>query len=422
MKKIFVIVLAVAALSSCFRRGGGGQGEPVPAVDTVAISPDTTLLLEDAPEEEMLDEAGNISADPVMAEKPVVKTSSSGEPIIVAGGVVEIDKMVYDFGDFSQNDGPKKCTFTLKNIGKDPLAIYEVLTSCGCTDATWTREPILAGKTGKITLTYKNEDGPNVFDKAITVYLSAVKQPVILRIRGEVHEKARSLDENFSAVRAGTVGFKGTELNAGNMDQGEQRSDQATLANLSRRPVRIAFSEVSSGLSISVSPNPVPARSTAVMSFTVTASRDKWGRNIYTAVPVVDGKAYPSAKLSVRAVTKENFSDWTDEQKQDGSLPFFDDSTVSYGTITRGTPISATFSFVNKGRSDFICHKADSETPGVTVVSPGAVPPGGKGTFRVSVDTSGLPVGDNDIFINLITNSPSRPLVSLFLIGSVTAQ
>ena len=215
------------------------------------------------------------------------------------------------------------------------------------------------------------------------------------------------------------VGFKSVSLNAGNMEQGEQRSDQATVANLSRRPVRISFSEVSPGLSLSVSPNPVPARSTAVVVYTVTASRDMWGRNFYTAVPVVDGKAYPSAKLNVRAVTKENFSEWTDEQRQNGSLPFFDESTVSYGTVTRGTTVSGTFTFVNKGHSDFICHKADSETPGVTITPPAAVPAGAKGTFRVSVDTSGLPAGDNDIYINLITNSPSRPLISLFLIGRI---
>lgn len=414
MKKILFISALLALLAGCFH-GKKGAGEPAPPADTLTLSPDTTLILEDAPAEEILDEFGNISADPVVAEAPVVQASGG----IDMGGVVEFDKIVHDFGDLLESDGPQTCTFTVKNTGKDPLAIYEVVTSCGCTDASWTREPLQSGKTGKITVTYKNEDGPYAFDKTLTVYLSALKKPVVLRIRGDVHEKRRSLEENFGAVRAGVIGLKQAEFNAGNMEQGQQRSDQALLANLGRNPVKVEFAEVSDGLSLQVSPNPVPARSTATLIFTVTASRERWGRNIYTAIPVVGGQKYPAARLSVRAVTKENFSEWTDEQRENGSLPFFDESTVSFGTVKAGTPVSAVFTFTNKGKSPFVCLSADSENPHVRIVPPAEVAPGAKGTFTVSLDTKDLPAGENDVYINLITNSPARPLISLFLIGSI---
>ena len=415
MRRIALITLTLLAVS-CFHRGGKGPVNPAPEADTLLLAPDTTLIIEEAPAEEILDELGNIATDPVVAEIPSPKGS---EPIRMEGSV-EFDKVVHDFGDIAEKDGPQTCTFKVKNIGKDPLAIYEVVTSCGCTDATWTKEPLLPGKSGKITVTYKNEDGPYPFDKTLTVYLSAVKKPVILRIRGIVHEKRQSLDESFGAVRAGAIGFKETELNAGNMEQGQQRSDQVYIANLGRTPVQIAFSDVAEGLSLSVSPNPVPARSKATLTFTVTAERDKWGKNLYTAVPVVAGKAYPGATLSVRAVTKENFASWTDEERENGSLPFFDESTVSYGTVQAGEKVTGTFTFVNKGKGTFICHKADTETPGVVITPPAEVPGGGKGSLTVTFDTTGLPPGDHDVYMTLITNSPSRPLISLFLIGSIT--
>ena len=410
----FIIPVLVAV--SCFHRGGKGPVEPGPEKDTLALAPDTTLIIEEAPAEEILDELGNIATDPVVAEIPSPKGS---EPIRMEGSV-EFDKVVHDFGDIAESDGPQTCTFKVKNIGKDPLAIYEVVTSCGCTDATWTKEPLLPDKSGKITVTYKNEDGPYPFDKTLTVYLSAVNKPVVLRIRGSVHEKKQSLDENFGAVRAGAIGFKETELNAGNMEQGQQRSDQVYIANLGRTPVQIAFSDVSEGLSLSVSPNPVPSRAKATLTFTVTAARDKWGKNLYTAVPVVAGKAYPGATLSIRAVTKENFASWTEEERENGSLPFFDESTVSYGTVRAGEKVTGTFTFVNKGKGAFVCHKADTETPGVVITPPAEVPPGGKGSLTVTFDTTGLPPGDHDVYMTLITNSPSRPLISLFLIGSIT--
>jgi Protein of unknown function (DUF1573). len=115
--------------------------------------------------------------------------------------VVEFDRTVHDFGDISVNDGPVTCTFTVKNIGKEPIAIYEVVTSCGCTDAQWTREPLQPGKTGTITGTYKNEDGPVPFDKTLTVYIAGVSKPVILRMRGVVHEK-KNPSRNCTAARS----------------------------------------------------------------------------------------------------------------------------------------------------------------------------------------------------------------------------
>ncbi len=417
MRRIGIIALAVLA-GACFHRGHKGTEDPGVGADTLQIAPDTTLIIGEAPEDEILDENGNISADPVVAEVPVPK---GNEPVRVGEGV-EFDKVLHDFGDFAESDGPKTCTFHVKNTGKEPLAIYEVITSCGCTDATWTKEPLQPGKTGKITVTYKNEDGPYPFDKTLTVYLSSLSKSVTLRIRGNVHERKQSLEENYGAVRAGVLGLKSRELNAGNMEQGHETGDQVYIANLGRKSVSVSFKDVSDGLALSVSPNPIPARSTATLTFSVKSSRERWGKNIYSATPVVGGTAYPAAALSIRAVTKEDFSTWTDAEKEQASLPMFDDSTLSYGTVEAGEKVTKTFTFINKGKGVFVCHKADTETPGVTFAPIKDVAPGGKGTVTVTFDTTGLPPGDHDVYMTLITNSPTRPLISLFMIGSVTSQ
>ena len=50
------------------------------------------------------------------------------------GGVVEFDKTVHDFGDILQSDGPVSCSYSVKNISNEPLVIYNVVSSCGCTE------------------------------------------------------------------------------------------------------------------------------------------------------------------------------------------------------------------------------------------------------------------------------------------------
>lgn len=106
--------------------------------------------------------------------------------MLAVSSPVTFDKMVHDFGEVSWEDGELSCTFTLTNNSEEPLEIYAVISSCGCTAVKWTREPIEPGKKGTIEATYANEDGPYPFDKSITVYTSSQKKPFILHLRGVV--------------------------------------------------------------------------------------------------------------------------------------------------------------------------------------------------------------------------------------------
>ena len=78
------------------------------------------------------------------------------------GEGLEADKTVHNFGDIKLDSGPVSCTFTLTNTSDKPIVIYQVVSSCGCTDVEWTKEPILPGKKGKISATYSNDNNVQV--------------------------------------------------------------------------------------------------------------------------------------------------------------------------------------------------------------------------------------------------------------------
>ncbi len=96
------------------------------------------------------------------------------------------DKTVHDFGQVSQSAGPLTCTFTLTNSSDEPLNIFAVVSSCGCTEVSWTRETIQPGGTGTVSATYSNDEGPTYFDKTLSVYTSAQKKAMILHLKGVV--------------------------------------------------------------------------------------------------------------------------------------------------------------------------------------------------------------------------------------------
>ena len=333
-------------------------------------------------------------------------------------GDAVFDKLVHDFGDVSVQDGPLTCTFTVTNNGAEPLAIFEVVSSCGCTDVTWTREPLQPGKSGTISATFKNEDGPAPFEKTLTVYVSGQRKPIILRLRGVVHEKKKSLSELYGAQKLGDFGLKAREYKASVLKQGLTVSESATVANLGKKPLTVSFADVSEHLKLSVSPNPIPAGSTATLTFTIEAAPGMYGKHTYTAVPVLGGRK-ASAPISVWTTTRENFDKWTEEERNNGSVPVFENSTANFGKVKAGDPVEITFNCSNRGKSTFHMYAADPEEPALKVLEIKDAEPAGKGFVRLRLDTSAVQKGEVVIMLSLTTNSPLRPVVNLFVAGQV---
>ena len=361
-----------------------------------------------------MQELGQTTENPTMAVAPDDSTEDGAQ----VTEVVEFDKTVHDFGDISINDGPQTCVFTVKNVGKEPIAIYEVVTSCGCTDAKWTREPLQPGKTGTISATYKNEDGPIPFDKTLTVYIAGVSKPVILRLRGIVHEKKKSVAELYGAVKLGPMGLKSLNYKVPNVLQGESSSDEAKIANLGKQPMKVTFTDVSPNLTVEVEPAPVPAGGTAALRFSVKSDPAVWGKHVYSATPVING-AKAAKPITVTALTRGNFASWTPEQRKNAAQCIFDESTVSFGTVKSGDPVEAVFTFTNKGKSPLAFYSIDADATGVTATLPGETGAQKKGSVPVQVNTSSLPKGETVIMLTVTTNCPARPLINLFLTGLV---
>lgn len=103
-----------------------------------------------------------------------------------AQAVISSEQATHDFGEIKEADGKIAHTFTISNTGDAPLVITRVIASCGCTTPEWTKEPIAAGKTGSITITFDPANRPGPFAKTISVYSNGKTGSFILTIRGEV--------------------------------------------------------------------------------------------------------------------------------------------------------------------------------------------------------------------------------------------
>jgi len=103
-----------------------------------------------------------------------------------AQAVISADKTTHEFGEIKEADGKVSHSFEIKNTGDQPLVITRVIASCGCTTPEWTKEPIAAGKTGKIQVSFDPANRPGPFTKTMSVYSNGKTGSFILTIRGDV--------------------------------------------------------------------------------------------------------------------------------------------------------------------------------------------------------------------------------------------
>ncbi len=100
-------------------------------------------------------------------------------------------KKIYDFGTIKEEIGAVTTQFDFTNTGSSPLIIQRVSASCGCTTPTYTKEPILPGKSGTIDVKYSTIARPGNFRKNVTVYTNVPDSVYVLTITGRVTPRVR---------------------------------------------------------------------------------------------------------------------------------------------------------------------------------------------------------------------------------------
>lgn len=105
---------------------------------------------------------------------------------------IEFIEREYDFGSFEPigNDTLKVYTFRFTNTGQKPLVILRAVSSCGCTLPTYTKEAIMPGDTGIVTVGYRGQGQLlGYFRKSITVYTNDPRSYTRIFIKGEIVKK-----------------------------------------------------------------------------------------------------------------------------------------------------------------------------------------------------------------------------------------
>lgn len=332
---------------------------------------------------------------------------------------ISMDEEIYDYGTIKESDGKAVHKFYFSNTGSVPLILNDVRASCGCTTPVWTREPIIPGKKGFVEVSYDPRNRPGPFNKSITITSNAENSPVVIRIKGNVQPKEKSLEEIYR-YQMGAIRLTSNHLAIGKLDYGKNDTRTLEIINPSQEEATLTFSGVPSHITIKSIPGTLKSGEKGVIQVQYNSvEKNDWGFVFDRVNVLVNGKAEPANRLTVSANIVEDFSSLSPEEMANAPVMSFSNPEFDFGTIGQDSKAEHEFEFTNTGKSDLIIRKVKASC-GCTAVNPKSkiIKPGESSSIK-TIFHSGKRQGKQQKTITVVSNDPKNPSTILKLTGMV---
>lgn len=152
-------VVAVLALTNCKKNE---QADQITVNETSTEMPAAAPAPAVATQEEMVKEAQS---------KPLTSLALS--------------ESQFDFGKIKKGETVEH-VYEVTNTGTNPLIISQVKPGCGCTAPNYTKDPILPGQKGNITLKFDSSSFDGMVSKQAEVYANVEKTPIVITFSANI--------------------------------------------------------------------------------------------------------------------------------------------------------------------------------------------------------------------------------------------
>lgn len=99
-----------------------------------------------------------------------------------ASSFLECDSLCYDAGVVSENGGPVRVEYRLRNTGREDLLLGRIETSCSCVRATVSPMFLRRDSTAVVRAEYDPKGHPGLHPRYISLYLAAPIDTVVARL------------------------------------------------------------------------------------------------------------------------------------------------------------------------------------------------------------------------------------------------
>jgi len=333
--------------------------------------------------------------------------------------VMKFESKEYDFGTFKEEQGKVSYSFEFTNTGKQPIIINQVRSSCGCTTPDWSKQPVAPGQKGYIKATFNPKNRPGPFNKSVTVTANTNPAISILRIRGSVIARVKTIKDLYPREMAG-LRLTNNHLSFTKVKNTEIKEASLDVYNESDGEITLGFKRMPAHLNIKMVPEKLQAKQKGKIVATYDArKKSDWGFVIDYLDVLINGQYKPGQRLTVSANIVEDFTALSDAEKVKAPKIEFPEKVFDFGQLTQGEKANHTFILKNSGKTDLIIRKTKASC-GCTAIVPSTkiIKAGEKTELKIVFNSRGKRGRQNKL-ITVITNDPSESEVRLRVTGNV---
>lgn len=128
-----------------------------------------------------------VTEEQTVVEAPAVATpdelikEAQAKPLTT----IALSESNFEFGKLKKGEHVEH-VYEVTNTGTNPLIISQVKPGCGCTVPDYTKDPILPGQKGKITLKFDSSNFDGLVNKQAEVYANVEKAPVVITFSADI--------------------------------------------------------------------------------------------------------------------------------------------------------------------------------------------------------------------------------------------
>ncbi len=230
---------------------------------------------------------------------------SLANPTTVRGGeVMHFDRTRIDAGRMHENDTPRSYTFNWRNEGAKPLVVTRIVTTCGCAKADYPHQPVMAGESATVTVTYHPKGHPGRFLRRIFVYtqLSDRLPSAILELSGTVESGGVQSADYPHAM--GALRLKQREVHIDGTQRQTERIECMNSSSTTMRP-SVDGNLLPDYLSVSFEPQEIAAGKRA--DIVVRFDPSRVGLTLPSRVPVIlEGLPLPPSGRTLQVIFDNN--------------------------------------------------------------------------------------------------------------------
>lgn len=341
-----------------------------------------------------------------------------------AAGKIEWLEKVYDFGTFDEDMGKVSCDIKFVNTGDGDVVITNVRPTCGCTASQYTRTPVAPGDTGIITLTYNPKGRPGKFTKDVIVNTNVEPTRSVISITGNVIGASNTIRSRYPKS-IGALKINSFTGYMGELTKGQAKNIFIGGYNQSNDSLLVSVSKVPSHIKVTPVPAIVPPGGLLTLSiYYNTYLKNDWG----VVSDSFDLEVQPAGSDSVFrksietiAIIKEDFSKLTEKELASAPKIAIAPDRVDFGSFRRNQDtIRRSFVITNNGENPLVIRRIYTIDKGISVkIKNSAVNKGHDSQVTVTVEPAMIESDILNAKLNIISNDPDNPQVSVRLVGEI---